>query len=86
LQTREAINTEFRRRRHEIPVPTELNWDGEKPQFTISSRWLSFIVQFTPEQLVVDAEMTLAAKAFATRENRATAVRLIDSVSEALGL
>jgi hypothetical protein len=86
LQTREAINTEFQRRRHEIPVPTELHWDQEKPQFTISSRWLSFIVHFTPEQLVVDAEMTLAAKAFATRENRAIAVRLIDSVSDALGL
>jgi hypothetical protein len=84
--TREAISSEFSRRRHEIPIPTELHWHGEKPQFTIRSRWLSFIVNFTQETLVVDAELSLAAKALATKENRASAVLFIDSIVNELGL
>jgi hypothetical protein len=84
--TREAISNEFARHRHEIPVPTELQWHEEKPQFTIRSKWLSFVVQFTHEDLVVDAELSLAAKMFATQENRRHAVRLIESVANNLGL
>ena len=53
-------------------VPTELHWHAEKPQFTIRSEWLSFVVHFTHEVLVVDAELTLAAKMLATKENRET--------------
>lgn len=64
----------------------ELHWHHEKPQFTIRSQWLSFIVHFTPELLVVDAELSLAAKVMATQENRATAVRFIDSLATELGL
>ena len=64
---REAISTEFSRRRHEIPVPAELHWHAEKPQFTIRSKLLSFIVQFTHDLIVVDAELTLAAKMLATK-------------------
>ena len=67
-------HSEFSRRRHEIPVPTELHWHADKPQFTIRSNWLSFIVGFTPDRLVVDAELSLAAKMLATDENRKHAV------------
>ena len=84
--TREAITTEFSRRRHEIPVPTELHWHPEKPQFTIRSQWLSFVVQFTHEVLVVDAELSLAAKMFATQKHRQNAVHFIDSIATDLGL
>ena len=84
--TREAINTEFLRRRHEIPVPAELHWDQEQPQFTIRSKWLSFIVHFSHELLVVDAELTLAAKMLATPENRRSAVKFIESIANDLGL
>jgi hypothetical protein len=84
--TRAAINTEFSRRRHEIPIATELHWHEEKPQFTIRSKLLSFVVHFTHELMVVDAELTLAAKVLATRENRETAVKFIDSIANDLGL
>jgi hypothetical protein len=84
--TREAISTAFSRRRHEIPVHTELHWHAEKPQFTIRSKLLSFIVHFTHEQLVVVAELSLAAKVLATKENRETAVKFIDSIANDLGL
>src|SRR5208337_5652565 len=40
--TRAAIANEYSRRRHEIPVPTELQWHPDKPQFTIRAQWLSF--------------------------------------------
>jgi hypothetical protein len=84
--TREAISTEYLRRRHEIPVPTELHWHAEKPQFTIRSKLLSFVVYFSHDLLVVDAELTLAAKLMATKENRETAVKFIDSLANDLGL
>jgi hypothetical protein len=84
--TREAISTEFSRRRHEIPIAAELHWHAEKPEFTIRSKLLSFIVSFTPDLLVVDAELSLAAKVLATKENRETAVKFIDSIANDLGL
>jgi hypothetical protein len=83
---REAINREFSRRRHEIPVPAELHWHREKPQFMISSQWLSFIVNFTPEDLVVDAELSLTVKMLVTRKHRESAVKLIEAVADHLGL
>jgi hypothetical protein len=47
---------------------------------------LSFVVHFTHELLVVDAELSLAAKLLATKENRETAVRFIESIVNDLGL
>ncbi len=47
---------------------------------------MSFDVDFSHEQLVVDAELTLAAKMLATKENRATAVQFIESIANDLGL
>jgi hypothetical protein len=84
--TREAISNEFSRRRDEIPIATELQWDETKPQFTIRSKLLSFIVQFTPEEMIVDAELGLAAKMLATQENRKQAVDFIDSIARDLNL
>jgi hypothetical protein len=84
--TRRAISDEFSRRRHEIPVPAELHWHQEKPQLTIRSKWLSFVVHFTHEELVVDAELSLAAKMLATRKHREEAVKVIESVADDLGL
>ena len=73
-------------RRNEIPIATDFRWHPEKPQFTIGSPWLNFIVHFTPENLVVDAELTLTAKMFATQENRRLAVQFIESIANDLGL
>jgi hypothetical protein len=84
--TRKAIDSVYRQRRHEIPVPTELHWHPAEPQFTIKSRWLSFVGRFTPETLVIDAELTLAAKMMATPEHRSHAVRFIESIANELGL
>jgi hypothetical protein len=85
-QTRAAIHAEFRRRKHQIPIPTELSWDVAKPELTIRAKWISFVVHFTQERLVVDAELSLAAKMFATDENRKHAVRFIESVANDLNL
>jgi hypothetical protein len=85
-QTRAAIQSEFRRRRNQIPMPAELSWNASKPELTIRSKWISFIVHFTRERMVVDAELSLAAKMFATEENRRHAVHFIDSVANDLNL
>jgi hypothetical protein len=85
--TRRAIDVEFQRRRHEIPIPTELKWHKTHPQFTISSTLLSFIVNFTTdERMVVDAELSFAARMIATDANRRQAVAFIESIAVDLGL
>ena len=85
-ETRAAIHSEFRRRRDQIPVPTEFSWHAAKPELTIRSPWISFVVNFAQERMVVDAELSLAAKMFATDENRRHAVRFIESVADELNL
>ena len=64
----------------------ELTWDKTKPEFAIRSKLLSFIVRFTQDEMVVDAELSLAAKMFATQENRNLAVRFIESIAKDLNL
>jgi hypothetical protein len=46
---------------------------------------ISLIVEFTDE-LVVDAELSLAAKIFDTKKNRANAVKIIESIANDLDL
>ena len=43
-------------------------------------------MHFTGERMVVDAELSLAAKMFATEENRRQAVQFIESVANDLNL
>ncbi|QEH33167.1 hypothetical protein OJF2_16640 [Aquisphaera giovannonii] len=76
----------FHRRRHEIPIPAELIESPGRPEMTIRTKWLSFIVQFQKDIMNVDAELTLAAKMMATRENRRLAVQFIDSIADDLNL
>jgi hypothetical protein len=86
-ETRRAIEGEYRRRRHEIPIPTEMLWHATHPQFTIRSNLMSFIVNFThDERLVVDAELSLAARLLASDANRKQAVQFIESIAVDLGL
>jgi hypothetical protein len=84
--TLDAIRSEFQRRKHEIPVAAELLENRAKPEMTIKTKWLSFIVQFTKETMRVDAELSLAAKMLATQENRKFAVQFIDSIANDLNL
>jgi hypothetical protein len=85
-QIRAAIHSELRRRGDQIPVPTELSWHVAKPELTIRSKWISLVVNFAQERMVVSAELSLAAKMLATDENRRHAVRFIESVANDLNL
>ena len=86
-ETRRAIDVVYRKRRHEIPVPTELKWHATHPQFTIRSPLLSFIVNFTADKrMVVDAELSLAARLMASDSNRKQAVQFIESIASDLDL
>ncbi len=84
--TRQSIVSLYHRRRHELPIETELHWHPARPAFTLKSRWLSFHGWYTAEKLVVDAELTLAAKMMATDAHRGQAVRFLDSIADELGL
>ncbi len=85
--TRLAIEGAYRKRRHEIPVPTELTWHAVRPEFTIRSSLMSFVVNFTSdERMVVDAELSFAARMLASEANRKQAVRFIESIAVELGL
>ena len=85
-QTKASIHSEFRRRRDQIPMPAELSWHAAKPELTIRGKWISFVVNFTHDRMVVDAELSLAAKMMATEENRRHAVQFIESVANDLNL
>ncbi len=86
-ETRRAIDAEYRQRRHEIPIPTEFRWHSTRPEFTIRSKLLSLIVHFTQDdRMVVNAELTLAAKLMATDKNRREAVTFIESIATDVGL
>jgi hypothetical protein len=85
-QTKATIRSEFHRRRDQIPVPAELSWHAAKPELTIRAKGIAFVVNFTHDRMVVDAELSLAAKLFATDENRRHAVRFIESVANDLNL
>jgi hypothetical protein len=85
-QTKAIIQSEFRRRKDQIPVPAELSWHSAKPELTIRAKGMAFVVNFTHDRMVVDAELSLAAKMFATNENRRHAVRIIESVVDDLNL
>jgi hypothetical protein len=85
-QTKATIRSEFQRRRDQIPVPAELCWHAAKPELTIRAKGIAFVVNFTHDRMVVDAELSLAAKLFATDENRRHAVRFIESVADDLNL
>jgi hypothetical protein len=85
-QTKAIIHSEFRRRRNQIPVPAELSWHAAKPEFTIRAAGIAFVVNFAHDRMVVDAELSLAAKMLATDEHRRHAVRFIESVADDLNL
>jgi hypothetical protein len=66
-------------------MPAELHWHQDQPRFTIRSKGLSFLARFTREDLVADAELSLAARMLATRKDREQAVQFIESVATDLG-
>jgi hypothetical protein len=83
---REAISEKFARQRHELPTTAELHWHREEPRFTISTNGVSFIVHFTRGDMVVDAELSPAARMSATTEHWEQAARLIESMANNVGL
>ncbi len=86
-QTRAAIHSEFRRRRNQIPVPVaELSRTSAKPELTIRSQWISIVVDFSQERMVVGAEMSLRPKCLPLTKTRRDAVRFIESVADQLNL
>ena len=85
--TRLAIEGAYRKRRHEIPIPTELKWHAVRSEFTIHSSLMSFVVNFTSdERLVVNAELSFAARMLTSEANRKQAVSFIESIAVELGL
>ena len=84
--TRRAIDAEFQRRRHEIPIPVRMTWGQGEPSFLIASQWASFLVSFTHGRLIVDAQLSLAARILATDKNRRSVIDMITSIADELRL
>ena len=85
-EARQDIEAEFQRRRHEIPIPVEFSWNHTRSSITIESKWVSFLIHFAQGRMVVDAELSFAAKMLATEKNRREVVTLISSVADDLRL
>ena len=85
-QTKATIHSEFRRRRDQIPDADGTVLARRQARVDHPRQWIAFVVNFTHDRMVVDAELSLAAKMFATDENRRHAVRFIESVADDLNL
>lgn len=85
-ETRDAIDALFRARSRELPLPLEMHWHPDRDRLVIRSALLSFFVLFADEQMIVDAELSLAARLMGTAENRRKAVAFIESVAADLDL
>ncbi len=85
-QARQEIEAEFHRRRHEIPIPVDFSWNKTQSSITIGSKWVSFLIHFVNDRMVVDAELSFTAKMLATEKNRKQVVGLISSVADDLRL
>jgi hypothetical protein len=83
---RDAISREAAERCRHIPFPTEHGWHDRDAIFTIRSSMATFFATFTTEKLVVSAELSLAARLFATEHNRKHAVEIIASIADRLNL
>ncbi len=85
-ETRRAIEAEFQRRRHEIPIPVRLTWGQGEPSFRLASQWASFAVSFADDRLIVDAQLSIAAKMLATEKNRQSVIDIINRIADELNL
>jgi hypothetical protein len=85
-ETRRAIDAEFQRRRNEIPVPIRMTWGQGEPSLLLASHWASFLVSFAHGRLIVDAQLSLAAKMLATEKNRQSLIDMINSIADELKL
>ncbi|MDR3638821.1 MAG: hypothetical protein P4L84_33750 [Isosphaeraceae bacterium] len=83
---RDAINREAAERCRHIHFPTEHGWEEKEAVFTIRSSLATFFATFSADKLVVSAELSLAARLFATEHNRKHAVEIIASIADQLDL
>ncbi len=67
-------------------MESELTWHDSLPELTIHSKWIKFIVNFHKQDMVVLAELSWAAKMFATDANRRTAAQFIENIVTDLDL
>ena len=85
-QVRQDFEAEFHRRRSEIPIPVEFSWDKSRSSITLGSKWVGFLIHFVHDKMVVDADLSFAARLLATESNRRQVVKLIRSVADDLRL
>ncbi len=78
---RGAILVEANRRRMEIPMPAEFEWDPADPVLTIRSPLITFKVSFTPDTLAVHAKVSRVARPLVTNGSRQKAIDLIENVA-----
>jgi len=83
---RSEIQALFERRKGEIPFKTRFEWHPDRNGFALKSSWATFQVRFTEGRMVVDAELSFAARIFATDENRALVRDFIDGIVDELHL
>jgi hypothetical protein len=85
-ELRREIDAEFQRRRHEIPIPVRFTWGQGEPSFLIASQWASFLVSFAHDRLIVDAQLSLAARMLFTEKNRQFVINIINGIADDLKL
>jgi|GEM_PF-1306358 len=86
-QTLDRLRSEYHKRRNGLGVASELiDHPGDPHRLTIKSRWASLDVRFHNQMMIVDAQLSLAARLLATDHNRRRVVRFIDDLADELDL
>ena len=78
---RGAILAEANRRRMEIPMPAEFEWDPSDPVLTLRSPLITFKISFAPDNLAVHAKVSMVARPLVTNGNRQKAIQLVENVA-----
>ncbi len=85
-KVRAGLDRAVAARRSQFPMITGADWHPSRPELTIRTPIVSFVVRFADGAARVDAEMTLAGKLLASDANRRLAIRFIEEIAVEVGL
>jgi hypothetical protein len=83
---RDELSREAYERCRASGIPAQFGWHEEGSVFSVQTPLASFHAWFTSETVRVWAELSLAARLFATESNRRRAVATIEAIADRLGL
>lgn len=83
---RRALEEAVDRMRERLPIVSKLAWEEEGKTLALRSKMASLLIRMVEERLIVEAELSLAARMMAKKEHVARATRMVEGLADDLGL